>query len=85
MRLVDYIVKTSNERLKQASVEERPKGEWIDREVVPIDEMAFDEWQQAQCSECKKWHTTPYKYYFENYKFCPHCGADMREYKDERI
>lgn len=54
------------------------KGKWINGGVIEVDDLAFEEWQQAQCSSCGKWHTTPYKYCFEDYNFCPHCGADMR-------
>lgn len=39
----------------------------------------IEEWQSARCPFCQKYHTTPYTYYFHEYRFCPHCGKDMRE------
>lgn len=59
------------------------KGEWEDRDVflqkVTCGEngVAIEEWQSARCSCCKRYHTTPYMYRFEDYNFCPNCGADM--------
>lgn len=58
------------------AVEDRPKGEWMEREV--LEDTVINEWQSARCSECAKYHTTPYMYYFDNFNFCPNCGADMR-------
>lgn len=55
----------------------RPTGEWTEKEVFNIQESAIEEWQSARCSECGKYHTTPYLYYFSNYNFCPCCGAKM--------
>ena len=59
----------------------RPKGEWEEREV--LEDTVINEWQSARCSECGKYHTTPYMYYFDNFNFCPNCGADMREREDK--
>lgn len=36
-------------------------------------------WQQAQCSVCGKWYTTPYLYYIKLDPYCPNCGARMLE------
>lgn len=52
---------------------ERKTGKWEEREVLT--EKVIDEWQSARCSVCGKYHTTPYMYYFDNYSFCPNCGA----------
>ena len=53
----------------------QPKvGEWLEKE---IHSDKVGEWQSARCSVCDKYHTTPYMYYFSNYKFCPNCGARM--------
>ena len=60
-----------------ADVVERKKGEWIDREVFTA-KGNVDMLQSALCPVCERYHTTPYAYYFTNYKFCPNCGADMR-------
>ena len=57
------------------------RGEWTEREV--LEDTVINEWQSARCSECGKYHTTPYMYYFDNFNFCPNCGADMRGKDDE--
>ena len=49
-------------------------GTW---EHKNVSSEGVDEWQAAQCSVCGLWHTTPYLYYYEHYKFCPNCGARM--------
>lgn len=58
-------------------------GEWEEKETFHngdgINEPIIEEWQSAKCSICGKYHTTPYMYYFDNYNFCPNCGADMRK------
>lgn len=52
----------------------QPKvGEWLEKEVSS--DKAIEEWQSARCSVCGRYHTTPYMYYFDNYKFCPSCGS----------
>lgn len=58
---------------------ERKTGKWIERDVIykPEASKTIEEWQSAKCSVCGKYHTTPFLYYFENYNFCPHCGARM--------
>ena len=70
------------ERLEQvpsADVRENVRGEWLEREVTEDVGQGIQQWQQARCSVCGKWHTTPYMYYFTDYNFCPNCGADMRQ------
>lgn len=52
-------------------------GEWIEKEVFDASGDAVM-LQSAVCNKCNRYHTTPYSYYFDNYNFCPHCGADMR-------
>lgn len=56
-------------------------GEWKDKEVFDNTDEDFvwkiKEWQSARCSVCEKYHTTPYMYYFDNFKYCPFCGARM--------
>ncbi len=57
---------------------EPKRGEWLEREVIhDIADARITDWQQAKCSVCKKWHTTPYLYYFDDYNYCPNCGAKM--------
>ena len=55
-------------------------GEWEDREVFndTDDDHIVEEWQSARCSVCGKYHTTPYMYYFDDFNFCPNCGARMK-------
>ena len=63
---------------KLPPVTPQPKvGEWLEKEV--ISDKVIEEWQSARCSACDKYHTTPYMYYFDNYKFCPNCGARLEE------
>ena len=50
-------------------------GEWLEREQVA--DIQIDEWQSCRCSVCKKYHITPFLYYFNNYNYCPNCGAKM--------
>jgi len=54
-------------------------GRWTERHVDYASDCAIDEVQTAKCSACGLYHTTPYLYSFTDYKFCPNCGADMRE------
>lgn len=63
------------------SAEPRMKGKWIERNVT--DAKYIEEWQSARCSVCGLYHTTPYMYFFDQYNFCPSCGADMRGDEDE--
>ena len=58
-------------------------GEWVEREVIQDRRDArIPEWQQARCSVCGKWHTTPYMYCFDDYDYCPNCGALMGERRE---
>ena len=57
------------------------KGKWIEKEV--LEDTVINEWQSARCSKCGKYHTTPYMYYFDNFNFCPNCGAKMNEEREE--
>lgn len=60
-----------------ADVQEVVHGKWEDQEVVE-NKKIIEEWQSAKCSVCGKYHTTPYMYYFDDFNYCPNCGADMR-------
>ena len=61
------------------TIEERKMGEWMERNTHFMGEKyGIEEWQSARCSVCEKIHTTPYMYFFDDFKFCPNCGADMR-------
>lgn len=61
---------------EQPTIEERKTGKWEERKVSS--EKVIDEWQSARCSVCGKYHTTPHMYFFDDFNFCPNCGADMR-------
>ena len=68
------------DRMKHLQIEVNPaEGKWEEKETfcVTDDDPIISQWQSARCSECGKYHTTPYMYYFNNYNFCPHCGAKM--------
>ncbi len=52
-------------------------GQWLDRDVFDNASDIVEEWQSARCSQCNKYLTTPYMYYFDLYKYCPNCGAKM--------
>ncbi len=58
---------------------EQKKGKWEEREV---DSMTITDYQSAKCSVCGKYLTTPYQDYFDNYKYCPHCGARLEWNED---
>ena len=60
-------------------------GKWEEKETFSVadDDPIIEQWQSARCSECGKYHTTPYVYYFNDYNYCPYCGARMRGADDE--
>lgn len=61
------------------TIEERKKGKWVEKHHAYCDEKSgIEEWQSCQCSECGRYDTRPYLYYFEEPHFCSWCGADMR-------
>lgn len=74
------MVAMNEECYKRLQTRDEPmKGTWEEKETfcVADDDPIISQWQSARCSECGKYHTTPYMYYFDNYNFCPHCGAKM--------
>lgn len=64
--------------LENAPTIEERKGKWDERKVFDIGDSDIAEMQSAKCSVCGKYHTTPYLYFFDNFNYCPNCGADMR-------
>lgn len=52
---------------------------WIEKSVIHKEEAekVIEEWQSAKCSYCGLYLTTPYMYYFNEFKYCPNCGAEM--------
>lgn len=68
------------DRMKHLQIEVNPaEGKWEEKETfcVADDDPIISQWQSARCSECGKYHTTPYMYHFNSYNFCPNCGAKM--------
>lgn len=60
------------------------KGKWLEKNIVRMDDElddsnVIDAWQSARCSKCGKYHTTPFRYSFDHYEFCPNCGKPMKE------
>jgi len=59
---------------------ERKRGRWLEKKVVhAINDGCIDEWQSCKCSECGRYNTRPYMYYFDEPNFCSWCGAEMQE------
>ena len=84
----EVIVKLTSDHIKVKGgeyVRDYQHGKWEEKETFHNgdDEPIIEEWQSALCSVCHKYHTTPYMYYFNNYNFCPNCGADMRGKGDD--
>ena len=75
------------EMIDQTAKEMPKRGEWQEKEIFGEynDDVHHyvSEWQSARCSVCGKYHTTPYMYYFDEYNFCPNCGARMKGADDE--
>lgn len=63
-----------------ADVVERKKGKWTEKHHAYSDEeQPIEEWQSCRCSECGKYDTRPYLYYFREPRFCSWCGAEMEQ------
>ena len=65
--------------MRQPVVDAAPvvHGQWEKRCVDGIEGSAIDTWQSAQCSHCGKYHTMTFLYYFDDFRYCPNCGAKM--------
>ena len=50
---------------------------WKECEVFDNVDYEISQWQSAKCSNCGKYHTTPYQYYFDTFSYCPNCGSKM--------
>ena len=66
----------------QDTIEQLPsaqpkKGKWKEQAIENVKAAGIEEVQVAKCSACGLYHTTPYMYYFTEYKYCPNCGARM--------
>ena len=82
---MSYIAFEIRRKLRMIPSAEPKSGEWEEKETfcVTDDDPIISQWQSARCSECGKYHTTPYMYHFNNYNFCPNCGAQMKGADDE--
>ena len=56
---------------------EQTEGIWTECEVFDNADYEIQQWQSMKCSNCGKYHTTPYKYKLNLYQYCPYCGAKM--------
>ena len=83
--VVNYINGVIEKIKALPTIEERKKGKWDERKVFDTEDSDIAQMQSAKCSMCGKYHTTPYLYFFDNFNFCPNCGADMRGGEDEQI
>lgn len=80
------MVAMNEECYKRLQTRDEPmKGTWEEKETfcVADDDPIISQWQSARCSECGKYHTTPYMYHFNDYNYCPNCGAKMKGADDE--
>jgi hypothetical protein len=65
------------EAVKVLPSADRPQGEWIDYEIPLEDGGAMP---IQVCNLCKTFY--PLAYTGGGHRFCPNCGADMRERKE---
>ena len=63
--------------IKQLPSAQPKTGRWINKDVVYGDDI--EEWQICQCSECGRWDTRPYMYYFSEPNYCSYCGAKRQK------
>ena len=64
------------------SAQAEPKnGRWTEKRVMYIRDIkdAIDAWQSCKCSECGRYDTRPYMYFFVEPRFCSYCGMRMRK------
>ena len=61
--------------------ERAENAQWTECEVFDNADYEIPQWQSARCSNCGKYHTTPYQYYFDKFPYCPFCGEKMESNK----
>jgi len=71
-------VEQAENAVRELPIIETKKGEWIELERF-YSKGQVDELQSAKCSVCGKFHTTPFMYYFDKFRYCPNCGAEMKQ------
>ena len=70
-------------KMPTADVQPVVHGKWVEKHHAYSDEEnPIEEWQSCKCSECGRYDTRPYLYYFSEPRFCSWCGADMRGEQD---
>jgi len=72
---VPYITKRDVENAPTVYAKPAKRGKWIDKKVV--DDIKLPQMQEAKCSVCGRYLSTPYVYYWTTYNYCPHCGVEM--------
>ena len=72
-----YPANVADELRKLPSVQKT--GNWTDKSIFYSEEEQIDLWQTCQCSECGRWDTRPYMYYFSEPNYCSYCGAKMQK------
>ena len=80
-RDADEVVPAIYEKIKSlpSAQSMRKKGKWTEKHHAYSDEESvIEEWQSCCCSECGRYDTRPYMYYFSTPNYCSYCGADMR-------
>lgn len=73
-----------HDRILTESAQERKKGNWMEKEVLSLDEPGI-QLQSCKCSVCERYDTRPYMYFFSEPHFCPNCGAKMEEKAENAI
>lgn len=64
-------------RMEACPLYVKPTGEWKEKSVDFDEDDLIEAWQSARCSICGHYHTTPYLYNFNEFRYCPSCGARM--------
>lgn len=90
-KLAEYFKDKSGTWLNADMIKKLPKipksygiyGKWLEKDICS-DSKFIEEWQSTKCSECGRYHTTPYLYYFDEYNYCPYCGARMNVRVEDR-
>lgn len=74
-----YPMKVCEYKSQPPAQPEPKRGRWIEKHHAYSDEESvIKEWQSCRCSECGRYDTRPYMYYFSEPNYCSYCGADMR-------
>lgn len=74
------IVSECAEIIRDIPPAEPKTGKWLEKEVIHADEAkeVIEEWQSCKCSECGRYDTRPYMYYFSEPRYCSWCGMKMK-------